>query len=65
MINDACIGPEKDKQTYFDLYKSLHEKYVYLKTKRAEEWTFTEYLLHMERENVRFNFLLNLTKCRA
>ena len=62
---DASIGPEKDKKTYFDLYKSLHEKYVYLKTKRAEEYTFKEYLLHMERENVRFIFLLKLTKCWA
>lgn len=59
---DASIGPEKDKKTYFDLYKSLHEKYVYLKTKRAEEWTFKEYLLHMERENVRFNFVVKVNK---
>ena len=62
---DASIGPEKDKKTYFDLYKSLHEKYVYLKTKRAEEYTFKEYLLHMERETYVLILLLKLTKYRA
>ena len=40
------------KATYFQLYKALHEKYIYVKTKRAEEWTSRGIELHIEREKV-------------
>ena len=49
---DASLGSDTAKPTYFELYKSLQEKYVYVKTKRAKEWTTQNILLHIEREKV-------------
>ena len=48
---DASMGIDKEKLTYFKLYKNLHEKYLFVKAKRREEWT-REILLHEERKTV-------------
>ena len=52
---DAAMGVDKEKVTYFELYKTLHLKYVHVKAKRAEEWTTREILLHEERKKVRYD----------
>ena len=52
---DAAMGVDKEKVTYFELYKTLHMKYVHVKAKRAEEWTTREILLHEERKKVRYD----------
>ena len=49
---DASMGSDKEKLSYFKLYRNLHEKYLFVKAKRREEWTTREILLHEERKTV-------------
>ena len=59
---DASMGSDKEKLTYFKLYKKLHEKYLFVKAKRREEWTTREILLHEERKIVSLRVQLNKTR---
>ena len=49
---NASMGSDKEKLSYFKLYRNLHEKYLFVKEKRREEWTTREVRLHEERKTV-------------